>query len=113
MMAPVRKTTAQKAEIKSERRERLKAYTSKYEELISQGKETLEADLIANIYVAWQTCGCETCRHMSWCPLQLNHFVPAHVRASLLEQYYLDQYVLCSNCEVVVEVQRYEQLKRA
>jgi len=86
---------------------RKREYSDKYEEFISQGMERLDADLLAHVHVSWMYCQCETCGHLDKCPTVMEHFVPVGMLHRAL--YYLDQYVLCSNCETVEEVRRYDE----
>ena len=105
MKKRVRKTVAQPGRIKVDRSAR---YHEVYEELVGKGLERLEADLRAHVAAAHASCNCETCKGVPDDATSLEAFVPGDHKWHA--EWYIEQYVRCSNCDMVPEIVRYREL---
>jgi hypothetical protein len=86
-------------------------YITEYEKRVSMGMNRLDADLIAHVYVAWRTCGCNVCSDMYVCPWSLNDLLPSNARVGCSDEFIMQQYILPSDCECVIELLRFESMR--
>jgi hypothetical protein len=108
---PPRKLIAQEGGVKVKRTSNDRLYITEYEKRVSTGMNRLDADLIAHVYVAWRTCGCDVCSRMYVCPWSLNDLLPSNARVGCSDEFIMQQYILPSDCECVVELQRFEKMR--
>jgi len=81
------------------------AYNDALELFSSMGKYGLEADLRAKIRAAHARCVCQTCVDVDMDAHKLEDFVPD--REWHRKQWYVEQYVECSDCDMVEAVRRF------